>query len=135
MDLTRTTDIGIITINDITFANVVRDAVKLLGNKAFLSSPQGKILGGFDKKVTLNELTQNISLQLVDDVIDLKIYIIASFGASISYITDVLLDYIEKQLVMMMPEYGFHIQLTVTGVKSRQLAPRNLVFVREHMIE
>ena len=135
MNLSRTTDIGTITINDITFANVVRDTVKPLGNKVYLSSPQGKILGGIDRKVSLNELTQNISLQELDGVISLKVYIIASFGVSISYLTDYLLDNIEKQLVQLMPEYGFHIELKVTGVKSKQLAPRNLEFVRERLPE
>lgn len=131
MELTRTTDIGTITINDITFANVVRDGVKLLGSKVFLSSPTGKILGGIDKKVSLNELTQNISLVLADNVISITVYIVASFGASISYVTDFLLNYMEKQLALMVPEYGLHIELKVTGVRSRQVAPRDLTYTRD----
>jgi len=130
---TFSNDLGTIYINPITFAQLLRDSVDNYGGKIILSSPDGKVLGGIDRKVSLNEMVHNMSFyfNVEENIIEWKFYIILTFGESISVSINYLFDSLEKSLTSFFPGVKGNIEICVTGIKSKHIAYRNLSFQKE----
>ena len=64
----------------------------------------------------------------------LKFFVIMSFGASIKKNCTEVLDNLEKQIRTMFPDKGCKIILKIVGVKSKNIAKRNIEIVREYEI-
>ena len=132
MSLERSTQYGKIKINDTIFAKAVLSAVAKTGGKVLCASERGKILGGIDQKVSTGELTSNIFIRETAESYYLKFFVIMSFGASIKENCTAVLDSLEQQMKIMLPDKQGQIILKIVGVKSKKIAERNIEIVREY---
>ena len=132
MSLERSTQYGKIKINDTIFAKAVLSAVAKTGGKVLCASERGKILGGIDQKVSTGELTSNIFIRETAEGYCLKFFVIMSFGASIKENCTAVLDSLEQQMKIMLPDKQGQIILKIVGVKSKKIAERNIEIVREY---
>lgn len=134
MSLERSTEYGKIKLNDNIFSKAVLAAVSKTEGKVFYASERGKILGGIDQKVSPGELASNIIISEDAKHYLLKFFVIMSFGASIKKNCTEVLDNLEKQIRTMFPDKGCKIILKIVGVKSKNIAKRNIEIVREYEI-
>ena len=132
MSLERSTQYGKIKLNDTIFAKAVLSAVAKTGGKVLCASERGKILGGIDQKVSTGELTSNIFIRETAEGYCLKFFVIMSFGASIKENCTAVLDSLEQQMKIMLPDKQGQIILKIVGVKSKKIAERNIEIVREY---
>ena len=132
MSLERSTQYGKIKLNDTIFAKAVLSAVAKTGGKVLCASERGKILGGIDQKVSTGELTSNIFIRETAESYYLKFFVIMSFGASIKENCTAVLDSLEQQMKIMLPDKQGQIILKIVGVKSKKIAERNIEIVREY---
>ena len=137
MDLIRENELGKLEINEITFAGLLRDAVDKTDGKIFLSSSDGRLLGGFDKRVSLNEAVKNMSFIFDSErnLIEWEFYTIIAFGQSISDVTEFVFDYLEVNLKESFPDFSWHLLLRVRGMRAKQVVYRDLVFERRYNSE
>lgn len=134
MSLERTTEYGKIKLNDNIFAKAVLSAVSKTQGRVFCASERGKILGGIDQKVSAGELASNIIIDEDKDGYCLRFFVITSFGASIRKNCTEILDDLEHQLKIMFPDKAGKIILKIVGVKSKNIARRNIDVVRKYEI-
>ena len=134
MSLERSTQYGKIKLNDTIFAKAVLSAVAKTGGKVLCSSERGKILGGIDQKVSTGELASNIFIRETAESYYVKFFVIMSFGASIKENCTAVLDSLEQQMKIMLPDKQGQIILKIVGVKSKKIAERNIEIVREYGI-
>ena len=132
MSLERSTQYGKIKLNDTIFAKAVLSAVAKTGGKVLCASERGKILGGIDQKVSTGEISSNIFIRETAESYYLKFFVIMSFGASIKENCTAVLDSLEQQMKIMLPDKQGQIILKIVGVKSKKIAERNIEIVREY---
>ena len=89
-------------------------------------------MDGIDQKVSTGELAANIFIKETEDGYYLKFHVIMSFGASIKENCTAVLDSLEQQMKIMLPDKQGQIILKIVGVKSKKIAERNIEIVREY---
>lgn len=123
---------GIIRVNDNIFGSIVSDAISQTEGKAFAASDKGKLLtaigGG---RPTAGEIADHIIIKEIEGKIYLDCYIIMLFGASIKVTTEKIFNILERRLKELFPAQAGKIKLKIVGVKSKQIAERNLEVERE----
>lgn len=127
MTLTKTTDLGTISINDSVIAKTILKAASNAEGRLFLSTESGKILG-----YHTNDLYGNFIMEEVDETYKITFYVIISFGSSIKMVTDKVLDALQAAMQSMFPEYGGVLTMKIVGVKSKNIAERNIEVKREY---
>lgn len=123
----RVNEKGTIKINKLIFGRLAWDAVGLTEGHAFSASEKGKQLTGIGgSRPTPGEIADHMVVQDTDGRLEIRFCIIMLFGSSIQKNTQMILDYMEKELKVMFPEQAGRILLKVVGVKSKQIAPRDI---------
>jgi len=124
----RTNEKGTMKINNIIFGRLVWDAVGLTENRAFSASEKGKLLTGIGgSRPAPGEIEDHLVVREEDDgKLYMELYIIMAFGSSIQKVTGQILDFLEEELKTSFPKQGGKIVLKVVGVKSKQIAPRDI---------
>lgn len=123
----RMNDRGTIKINKHVFGRLIWDAVGLTEGKVFSASEKGKLLTGIGGgRPAPGELADHMIIHEQEDIIEMEFCVIMSFGASIQKYTSLILDYLETELKAMFPCQKGRIVLRVVGVKSKQIAPRDI---------
>ena len=59
-------------------------------------------------------------------------YTVIIFGSSIKSVTETVLDELQNKMQTMFPEYGGELILKIVGVKSKNVAERNIEVKREY---
>ncbi|MBR5128604.1 MAG: Asp23/Gls24 family envelope stress response protein [Firmicutes bacterium] len=131
MSLTKVTNLGAITINSSVISKEVINAAIPVNEKMFFSTEKGKLLGA-PKKVGLGDLTSNIKIVEDGEKLDIKIYIVMNFGSSIKTATETILDNLQKSLCGMFPRQNITITIKIVGVKSKNIALRDIEVIREY---
>ena len=126
-EVERINEKGTMKINQNIFGRIAYDAVGLTEGKAFSASEKGKQLTGIGgTRPTPGEIGDHMIVREEEGRIYLELYIIMSFGASIQKATQQILDYMEGQLKILFPDQGGRILLKIVGVKSKQIAARDI---------
>ena len=131
MSLTKTTSLGTITINTAVISREILFATAKVNEKLFLASEKCKVLGS-PKKVGSGELAANIKVEQTKEEFKLTFYIVMNFGSSIKSTTETVLDYLEESFKAMFPKQNGKIVLKIVGVKSKNVAPRDIEVIREY---
>lgn len=128
----RINEKGTIKINHTIFGRMLHEAIKLTDEHTFAASEKGKLLSGIrGNSPAPGEIGDNMVLEEEDGVIYVEFYIIMLFGASIRKYTKIILDCMEKKLKELFPCQPCRIVLNVVGVKSKQIAPRDIQVERK----
>lgn len=131
MTLTKTTPLGDITINDSVIARAIIRAVQTAGKRLYLSTDQGRLLGSHSR-VSSGDMIDNYIIEEKDDRYYITFYVVLSFGASIKNVTQTVLSALETEMSAMFPEYGGQITMKIVGIKSKNIAPRDIEVKREY---
>lgn len=131
MSLTKVTDLGTITINPSVISKEIINAATAVNEKLFFATEKGKLLGA-PKKVGLGELASNIKVGQDGEKMFVTFYVIMNFGASIKNSTDILLDSLQNSIKSMFPKQDNLITIKIVGVKSKNIAPRDIEVSREY---
>lgn len=123
----RVNEKGTIKINKHIFGKMAFDAIGLTEGKAFSASEKGKQLTGIGgSRPTPGEISDHMIVREEDSALYVELYLIMSFGASIQKNTELILDHMESELKSCFPNQPGKIILKVVGVKSKQIAPRDI---------
>ena len=131
MSLAKRTSLGYITISSSVISKEVIRAATSVNEKMFFATEKGKLLGT-PKKVGSGELAANIKIEEKAGKTLLTIYIIMNFGSSIKNATETIFDNLENSLKGMFPSLGGIITINIVGVKSKNIAPRDIQVIREY---
>ena len=129
MTLTRETGLGRVTINDNVIAKALIRACTKAGNRLYLATDKGKILGEPSKTGT-GDLAGNFIIDEEGDSYRMVFYVVLNFGASIKKVTDTVLDALCREMQSMFPHQKGIFTMVITGVKSKNIAPRNIEVTR-----
>ena len=131
MTLNKRTGLGNVKINDSVIAKVILRAAEKSEGKFFLSSERGRILG-VASRVGVGDLLGNFELEERDDTYFLKFSGIIRFGSSIKNVTEVVINCIQQEMQQYFPNQKGIILLHIVGVKSKQIAERDIEVKREY---
>lgn len=131
MALNRRTSLGTVTINDNVIAKIILRAVEKSDGKLLLSSERGRILG-VASRVGVGDILGNFQIQEKENKYFLKFSGIIRFGSSIKNVTENVLDLVQEEMQQFFPTQGGEIILHIVGVKSKQIAERDIEVKREY---
>ena len=138
MTLSRETELGTITVSNLLFAQIIADSFKLDGckGKVWPSTKKGKQIGG-DMKFNLSEFANTIEIEELQngERLSLEFHVIVKFGTSISTVCENIADGIAASIEEKHGKKPGQIKIRVTGVKSKQIAKRNLEVVKRYGTE
>ena len=138
MTVSKETELGAITISNLLFAQIIADSFRAescLG-KVWPSTKKGRQIGS-DTKYNIAEFANNIEVEpsLDGNSVDIEFSIIIKFGAGIRSITDALSDSVAEAVCKKQGRKPNQIKIRIAGVKSRQVARRNLEVVKSYEFE
>ncbi len=131
MSLNRRTRLGTVTVNDNVIAKIILRAVEKSDGKLLLSSERGRILG-VASRVGVGDILGNFQIQEKENKYFLKFSGIIRFGSSIKNVTENVLDLVQEEMQQFFPTQGGEIILHIVGVKSKQIAERDIEVKREY---
>ncbi len=138
MALTRETDLGAVSVSNLFFAQIIAASFKLdvCKGKVWPATKKGRQIGT-PAKFNLSEFANAIEVEEseIQGRMNIECSVIVKFGTSISAICEAIADYtaetIEKKRVGNVHKITIH----VAGVKSKQIAKRNLEVVKTYELE
>lgn len=131
MSLSRETKLGKITINDNVIAKAILKATAGVANKLFLSTEKGKLLGS-PLRVGSSELAGNIVIREVNGRYDITFYAVINFGSSIKNVTETVMNALQEEMQTMFPNQSGILTVKIVGVKSKNIAERDIEVKREY---
>lgn len=138
MALTRETDLGTISIANLFFAQVIAASFKLdaCKGRVWPATKKGRQIGS-PAKLNLSEFANAIEVEESEQQGRMNIYcsIIVKFGTSISTVCEEIADYTAEMIEKKHGGRPYKITIHVAGVKSKQIARRNLEVVKTYELE
>jgi len=138
MALTRETDLGTITVSNLLFAQVIADSFKTdtCKGKVWPATKKGKQIGS-DMKFNLSEFANVIEVEEMEDSgrINLEFSVIVKFGTSIRTICEAICDDVAQSIGQKHGNKPAQIKVRVAGVKSKQIAKRNVEVTKRYGTE
>ncbi len=135
MALYKETGLGKITVDNKLFAGLIEEALQSEEclDLIWLSSRKGKLIATGDGE-NFSEIASAIEIDgnPEESSIDMTIPVIIKFGTSISRITDKFCDILSEKMKEKSDAFPRTIKIIVTGVKSRNIAKRNLEIIKEY---
>ena len=119
----KETDVGKIHFSRSVIERIIKDAVGGCDGKVFLNKYKGKYMsmvpGG------------DYTAEETDEGLDITVYVVISFGASIGKYSKQMLEYIYSNVEKVMGERPHHVKIIVTGVQSKKDIARRHVEITE----
>ncbi|MGC2873025.1 hypothetical protein ACDL92_07060 [Ihubacter sp. mB4P-1] len=135
MTVSRETKLGTISISDAIFAQIILESFEqdICKGKVWPATRRGRQIGG-DQKVNAADYAGYVEAERSMDgtSIDLEFSVIIQFGSGIRRITDAVADYIAEVIYQKQGKYPNQIKIRITGVRSRQIARRNLEVIKSY---
>lgn len=135
MTLSKTTELGTISVSDIIFAQIIEKSLKIpeCRDKVWAATKKGRQIGN-EQKLNISDLAHEIDVEpsADGDSIELTFHVIIRFGAGIKLITDILTEYISETVLQKLGKKPDLIRIRIVGVKSRNIAKRNLEVVKRY---
>ena len=119
----RQTDVGKIHFSQGVIERIIKDAIDGCDGRVFLNRYKGKYMGmvpGGD--YTAVETDQGL---------DIIVYVVMTFGASIGKYSKQMLEYIYENVEKVMGERPHHVKIVITGVQSKKDIARRHVEITE----
>lgn len=131
MTLNRKTRLGTVTVNNNVIAKVILKAAEKTDGRFLLSSERGRILG-VASRVGVGDVSGHFEIEERNDTYFLKFSGIVRFGSSIKNVTDDVLDSVQEEMQELFPQQKGVVTLHIVGVKSKQIAERDIEVKREY---
>lgn len=122
--------LGDIVFSETIINRIVTEAVESCEGKAEILNYKGKyknMVPGIASKMNLyDEESGGIQLTKDEDGLQIKVYIIIHLGASIKETTEKIIDYIYEYVEKMLNERPKTVNVTVTGILSKNMVKRHI---------
>lgn len=119
------TDFGNIVIGEDTIAEIVLSEIRKYKNRIYITNSKGKRTSKVYKSVG-GSSAANIDVDIENNLINIKVYLIFKFGLSIKNTTEELMENIRKQIEIATGKNPRTITIVITGVVSKKIARRNI---------
>lgn len=124
------TKLGNIHFSHNIINKIVMNAVDARDGKAILLNYKGKymnVVPGIASKINLyDEEVGSIEILETEESIELKVYVVLRFGASIKKVTGEIIDDIYTSFEGMLGKSPGKITVVVTGILSKNIARRHI---------
>lgn len=138
MALTRETDLGTISVSNLFFAQMIAGSFKQESckGKVWPATKKGRQIGS-PAKFNLSEFASAIEVEPSEHPgrMNIECSVIVKFGTSISAICEAIADYTAETIEKKQAGKPYRITIHVVGVKSKQIAKRNLEVVKTYELE
>ena len=135
MSLYKSTDLGTVKISNVLFAQMIVNSFrqKECAGKIWPATTKGKQIGN-DQKYNISDVASHIILKHSSDCEDLELEfnVIIMFGNIISKITTCVADYISDCIEKNFGKKPNRIIIHITGIRSKQIARRNLEVIKQY---
>lgn len=147
MTLSKETELGTITVSNVLFAQIIGESFKIetCADRVWPATRKGRQIGN-DAKFSYQEFASHIDVTSAveegaenrsekNSAINIEFSIIVKFGTSIRKVTDAIADYVADTLYEKQGKRPDRIKIRISGVKSKQIAKRNLEVVKNYGIK
>ena len=138
MALTKETALGSISVSNLFFAQIIAASFKLdeCKGKVWPSTKKGRQIGS-PAKFNISEFANAIEVEPSEKEgrMNIECSIIVKFGTSISTICETIADYTAEMVEKKQVGKPYRITIHVAGVKSKQIAKRNLEVTKTYELE
>lgn len=138
MTLAKETNLGTITISNLLFAQLIAECFKLESckNKVWPATKKGRQIGT-DMKFNLSDFASAIEVEETgeDGCMDITFSVIIKFGTSIGAVCEALANGLADNVQQKHGKRPNQIKIHVVGVKSKQIAKRNLEVIKNYGTE
>lgn len=138
MTVSRETQLGTISISNLLYAQIIARGFEqeACRERIWPATRKGRLISG-GQKLNLSEFASHIDVDndFVENSVDLEFSVIVKFGASIRSLTDQLANYVAAAVEEKTGKKPSQIKIKIAGVKSRQVARRNLEVIKRYGIE
>ncbi len=135
MALSKNTDLGQITISDQIFAGMLIEAIRCpeCEGRVWPSTKRGRIIPESGRSYE-SEVAGSIEVSRddADDTLYLNVYVVIKFGAGIKKVVEAMCSYMAGIITERQGERKVSVMVHVTGVKSKQVARRELLVIKEY---
>lgn len=119
------TEEGTIIIDKPVIGKIILEAVEQFDGKVLLSNYKGKISGIVPKIGGIDD-RNFMDIEVGENGIDIRFYIVIRFGTSINKVTEILIERIKKNIKLITGLEVEKITVVVTGILSKQMVRRNI---------
>lgn len=138
MALTRETDLGTISVSNLFFAQIIAGSFKLdaCKGRVWPATKKGRQIGS-PAKFNLSEFASAIEVEPsgYEGRMNIECSVIVKFGTSISSVCETIADYTAEMVQQKHGGKPYRIIIHVVGVKSKQIAKRNLEVTKTYELE
>lgn len=124
------TKLGDIRFSQNIINKIVMNVVEDSGGKAVLHNFKGKymnVVPGIASKMNLyDEEAGSIEIVQTDDGLEIKVYVVIRFGASIKTVTGEIIDNIYEGAEHMLEQKLSKVTVVVTGILSKNIVRRHI---------
>ncbi len=124
--ITVETELGTIKVAKSVIGNIIMDVIDSFNGKVILSNSKGKIPNQLAQKIGTKEEFSEMDIELAENGLDIKLFVVLKFGTSIKATTGKMIDdirvLVKENTAMDINE----IAITVTGMMSKHIAPRHI---------
>ncbi len=122
--ITVTTDMGIITLPKSVIGSIVMDVIDSFDGKVISSDPKGR-MNRLAQKLGPKGESGNIEMEQTANGIDLRIFVVLTFGTSIKNTTERMIGEIRSEIKAASGINVENISVVITGMLTKnKLAPR-----------
>lgn len=119
------TEAGIIKIRSAVIGRIIMEAVRKFQGRVKITNQKGKVIRTKEKNGIM-DATDYFDISMNEKGLDIRIYIAIRFGTSIGMVTEQLIRDIKNDIEALTGLEANSIAIIVTGLISKQIAPRNI---------
>lgn len=124
--ITVETELGTIKVAKSVIGNIVKDVIDSFDGKVIVSNSKGKFTNQLPKLGPKDEYS-DIVIELTEEgLLNITIYVILKFGTSIKATTEKIITDIRALIKETIAMDVNEIDVTVTGMMSKHIAPRHI---------
>ena len=124
--ITVETDLGTITVAKSVIGNIIKSVIDSFDGKVIISNSKGKITNQLPKLGPKEEYS-DVEIELTEEgLLNINIYVILKFGTSIKATTERMIMDIRALIKETIAMDVNEIDVTVTGMMSKHIAPRHI---------
>ncbi|MCQ2551075.1 MAG: Asp23/Gls24 family envelope stress response protein [Clostridia bacterium] len=133
MDKILENESGKIKISENVMGQLAKRAIDTTDGDAWLSNEKGRLI---DESITVFVSTtvysQAVQFEVIDGMLFFTINIICTFGKSLNEVTSAIIKQLERDIPKVFDERLAQIKVIIRGIKSKEIAKREIVFTEEY---
>ena len=117
---------GDISVDKAVVGRIIIEVIEQFKGKVLISNHKGKVVSGFAAKIGVMDDISSMEINLGNNGLDIRFYILIRFGTSINRVTEELIRTIKKNTEDTIGLEVNSIAVVVTGMVSKQTVRRNI---------